>query len=88
MQRPSDPMERLLFDALTHAEIPFTMDPHPDNLGLDFYLPQEEVYVEVKQFHSDRIANQMARAPNVIALQGRGAVLMFCSLVQRPKDEK
>lgn len=53
--------------------------------GLDFYLPDLDIYIEVKQFHSDRIAKQMARRPNVIAIQGRGAVLTFCAMLKGPK---
>ncbi len=67
----TDPMERQIADALTRAGIAFTTD---HEARLDFYLPDANVHIEVKQFHSDRIAEQMARAPNVIAVQGRGAV--------------
>jgi len=39
-------------------------------LGLDFYLPDFDLYIEVKRFHSPRIGEQMSRHPNVIAIQG------------------
>jgi hypothetical protein len=49
--------------------------------GLDFYLPDHDVHIEVKDFHSPRIADQMARTPNVIALQGRQACELFAALL-------
>lgn len=39
-------------------------------LGLDFYLPDFDLYIEVKRFHSPRIGEQMGRYENVIAIQG------------------
>jgi hypothetical protein len=74
-----DPMERLVEDALSSAGLSFVREGSPQNpFVLDFYLPDHGVAIEVKQFHSDRIAAQMARAPNVIALQGEAAVRFFC----------
>jgi hypothetical protein len=51
--------------------------PHDHESGLDFYLPDFDVYVEIKQFHSNRIAEQMSRRDNVIAIQGRKAMDCF-----------
>lgn len=73
-----DPMEAGVRDALTQIGITFT---EPSPLNLDFYLPDYGVHVEVKQFHSDRIAEQMSRAENVIALQGRAAVNLFIAML-------
>ncbi len=74
----SDPMERLIAEALTRAGIAFTTD---NEARLDFYLPDADVHIEVKQFHADRIAEQMSRAPNVIAVQGRGAVEWLAGII-------
>lgn len=46
--------------------------------GLDFYLPDFGIYIECKDYHSDRIAGQMARAANVIAVQGEDAARFLC----------
>lgn len=78
----TDPMERMVEDALLEAGVAF--EPNRDGGGrynLDFYLPEYEVAIEVKRFHSDRIAEQMSRAPNVIALQGEEAIQLFCKLL-------
>jgi len=78
-----DPMEKLIADALTFAGIPFTREGQKGAVHtLDFHLPESDVYVEVKQFHSDRISDQMARAPNVIAAQGRPAVEFLARLIR------
>lgn len=76
-----DPMERLIAAALDDADIPFIPgEKTPERL--DFYLPVQGVHIEVKQFHSDRIAEQMDRAPNVIAVQGRQAVNFLADLIR------
>jgi hypothetical protein len=41
---------------------------------LDFYLPAFDIYIEIKQFHSERIHKQMGLQENVIAIQGKKAV--------------
>ena len=77
----SDPMERILADALDRAGLNYiTGDKNPARL--DFYLPGIDLYIEVKQFYSPRIAKQMSRAPNVIALQGACAVRLFANLIE------
>lgn len=74
-----DPIEEITANALTAAGVAFEF---PEN-ELDFYLPEIGIYIEVKQFHSSRIAEQMSRAPNVIAIQGREAALAFAALINK-----
>ena len=74
----ADPIEKIVADALEAADLVFGESP----VGLDFYLPDYKLHIEVKQFHSDRIAEQMSRAENVIAIQGREAAEWFANLVQ------
>lgn len=72
-----DPMEKLIRDALIATRTEFTESDTPAgviNKGLDFHLTDFDIHIEVKQFHTPRIAEQMSRAPNVIAVQGRAAV--------------
>jgi transcriptional regulator with XRE-family HTH domain len=78
----TDPMERMVEAALLRAGIAFVTDRDggiPENL--DFYLPDFDVFLEVKRMHSDRIAGQMARAPNVIAIQGEASVRFLVSIL-------
>lgn len=67
-----DPMEAATAEVLALAGVRYHRE-HRES-GLDFYLPDFDVYIEVKQFHSDRIAAQMSRRRNVIAIQGLGSL--------------
>ena len=79
---PVDPMELQVALALRAAGIPFL--PDRDGLnpsGLDFSLPEERVEIEVKRMHSPRIAEQMARVPDVIVAQGPRAVAFLARAI-------
>lgn len=81
----TDPMERLIASALDAASIGYVTDEGGSNpSGLDFRL-HNGVEIEVKQFHSSRIAEQMSRAENVIAIQGAEAVRFFAALLHRKR---
>lgn len=81
MTGSNDPMEGMIRAALKRAGIRFVEgDRNPARL--DFHLPEFALYIEVKQFHSDRIAAQMARADNVIVAQGRGAVEALAAMIE------
>ncbi len=78
----SDPIELIIANGLTTAGIAFVHESEGLIPRLDFYLPGRDIYIEVKQFHSERIAQQMAQAPNVIAIQGREAALAFAAMIK------
>ena len=86
MTRLPDPMERLVADALDSIGEPYQVNV----LALDFYLPDRDVFTEVKRMHSDRIAEQMSRADNVIAAQGVAAVKLLADMLRglRPVTDK
>lgn len=79
----SDPMERIIEDALIFAGVNFQTD-HGGGTEhrLDFHLPDYDIAIEVKQMHTPRVAAQMARAPDVIVAQGRGAVNFLAALIR------
>lgn len=77
----ADPMEKIVREALDAANIFFVEEEDERALGLDFYLPIVDVHIEVKQFHSERISEQMSRAPNVIAIQGIEAARLFAKML-------
>lgn len=82
------PLEVQVEAALTAAGIGFTTPAQRRApTGLDFTL-DGGIEIEVKRFHSPRIAAQMARAENVIALQGKEAVEMFCVLLNLVAEVK
>lgn len=79
-------MEALVAQALTRAGIGYSRDEGGGNpSGLDFGL-ENGVQIEVKRFHTDRIAEQMSRAPDVVAVQGEGAVGFVAGLLNRLAD--
>lgn len=77
----TDPMEKIVADALDAAAITFVDEHDPRAQGLDFYLPDLNVYIEVKQMHAPRIALQMAKVENIIAIQGLVAAKAFAAMV-------
>ncbi len=78
----NDPMELILAAALDRAGIAYTTGDGGSNaVGLDFHLTDADVHIEVKQMHTPRIAEQMSRAPNVIAVQGRAAVEWLAGVI-------
>lgn len=82
---PTDPMERLIHDALTAGDVVY--EPEQVNeAGLDFYVIAHDTYIEVKRMHSPRIAEQMGRADNVIAVQGERAVRWLADIVRRAES--
>ncbi len=78
----NDPLEIAIERALQAAGVRYYVDGDgPNKWGLDFYLPDLDVYIEVKRFHSERIAGQTARAPNVIVVQGEKSVMWLAACI-------
>jgi hypothetical protein len=48
---------------------------------LDFYLPDLDIYIEVKRFHTPRTAEQMERVPDIIVVQGLKAAVAFVKMI-------
>jgi len=79
----TDPMERLVERALQRAGILYEPDRDGRNpVGLDFYLPDHDVHIEVKRMHTGRVAEQMSRAPNVIVAQGEAGVRFLAQAIE------
>lgn len=76
----TDPMERLIAEALDYAGIRYETDCG-GAAPLDFHLVDIGLHIEVKRFHSPRIAEQMARVENVIAVQGERAVRELAAMI-------
>lgn len=81
----SDPMERLIAGGLEAGSFRYSHEGDRDAVGqtLDFHLRDLDIYIEVKRFHSPRIADQMSRADNVIVAQGKQAVELLAQLLAR-----
>jgi len=78
-----DPIEQIVADALDARGIAYTSDGKGQTHGLDFRLDGIDVYVECKQFHTPRIADQTSRVSDVIVIQGRRAAEMFAEMLKR-----
>jgi transcriptional regulator with XRE-family HTH domain len=79
----TDPMERIVERALQESGLRYVVDRDgaiPENL--DFHLPDEGVFIEVKRMHTPRISDQMARAPNVIVAQGEDGVRFLARAIK------
>lgn len=70
-----DPVEKIIEGALRKRGIRYEIGQ--ETYALDFYVPDLDVYIECKQFHTDRIAKQTARHPNIIVVQGVKAAQAF-----------
>jgi hypothetical protein len=79
-------LEKQMANLLRSADIDFTRPERDrsDPTTLDFYLPDFDLYIEVKQFHTDRITRQLAAVPDrktAIMLMGPSAISDFERLV-------
>lgn len=70
----ADHLEKKVAEALDEVGIEFVHESENKEQVLDFYLPFFDVYIEIKQFHTDRISKQMSSKDNVIAVQGTKSV--------------
>jgi hypothetical protein len=81
----ADHLEKKITEALNKANIEFTHESENKEQILDFYLPLFDVFIEVKQFHTDRISRQMSLKDNVIAVQGKKSVDLLVSILVKSK---
>lgn len=75
-----DPVELTVAEGLTQAGVKFERDT-PRCHRLDFYLPDYDVYIECKQFHTPRVLEQMSRVRNIIVVQGLTSARCLASLL-------
>lgn len=85
-----DPIEQIIADGLDAAGILYVHESQSKELtlALDFYLPDFCIFVECKQFWSENLNNQMRRASNIIAIQGRSAAHAFVSMLRKRVKER
>lgn len=73
-----DPIEKIIKEALDHAGISYSQD---SAVGLDFYIPAHQIYIECKQFHTPRISEQISRVSDVIVVQGKRAATILAAWI-------
>jgi hypothetical protein len=81
----ADHLEKKVAEALDEVGIEFVHESESKEQGLDFYLPFFDVFIEIKQFHTDRISRQMSSKDNVIAAQGSKSVNLLVTMLLRSK---
>lgn len=87
---PHDPLEAYLAQGLSLRRVRYLTEEEikSDEIlrkvlpPLDFYLPDHNVFIEVKAAHTDRVAKQMTYHPNVIVIQGYTAMETFLALIR------
>lgn len=77
-----DPMELKVAGALRRAGIKFVHESEDKEQGLDFWLPDDGISIEVKQFSTPRTDKQIEHR-NVILIQTVEAVDWFCNMLLR-----
>ena len=84
-RKPSahDPLEKIVEEALIEAGIRYELEAESTaGHRLDFHLPDFDIAIEVKAFHTPRIDKQLERHGQVILLQGKNAVEGFAALLR------
>lgn len=86
-QGRGDPMEETVERWLTENGINYrradAMKTH-----LDFFLPDFNVYIECKRFHTPRIDDQLSRSTDIIIIQGTASLKFLDSLVSRKRESR
>jgi hypothetical protein len=72
-------LEPIVEQALKDAGVKYNREGKSNRL--DFYLPEFDVYVEVKEYYTPRSDKQLADHENVILLQGKKSVEAFCKML-------
>ena len=77
----SDPLEIEIAALLRDCEIKFTHESENKGQGLDFYLPEYDMYIEAKQFSTPRTADQI-EGKTVIVVQGIGSLKLLKAIAE------
>ena len=77
-QHYSDELEKAIGDELINQGIVFERI----HQRLDFYLPEFDIYLEIKKYHSERSNSQLSSQDNVILIQGKKSVDFFIKLLR------
>ncbi|MCY1374892.1 hypothetical protein D9M68_551420 [compost metagenome] len=78
----SDFLEQSVADILAFHKIKFIHESENNKSNLDFYLPDFDVYIEVKQYHSDRVLKQLSGKEDIILIQGKKSISMLKELLK------
>ena len=79
------PVEIFVEGVLRRAGVKYERDRElsPGQHSIDFYLPDQDLWIEVCQFHTPRKIEQLSRLPDVVLVQGFGAAKGLGKLLDR-----
>lgn len=80
-RRFTDPVEIMIADTLDKKGVRYVHETMNKDQGLDFYLPDSDVFIECKRFSSERTAKQI-EGKNVILIQGMKAAKAFRRMIE------
>lgn len=67
----TDDLEKRVAEILSRKGIKFTHESYKGiDQRLDFFLPEYDIYIEIKKFHTDRVLEQLKSQDNIILIQG------------------
>lgn len=67
----ADHLEKEVASILDQKGIHYIHESEGNGSTIDFYLPGYDVFIEVKQFHAERVLKQLSSKDNVILIQGK-----------------
>lgn len=70
----SDALEQQIANILDFCNIKYVHESENNGSNLDFYLPDHNIYIEVKRYHSDRSNKQLSGKDNIILIQGMESI--------------
>ena len=77
----TNPQEIQIKEILESKGIDYVHESQNNGSRLDFYIPKYNVYIEVKQYYSERSNSQLSSQDNVILIQGKDAISFFKLLI-------
>lgn len=79
----TDPVEKIIAEGLSAAGIPFVHNSQGNTKGLDFYLPDFDIYIETA-IGPAQLDRSIGGAENIIVIQGMKAAITFLHLIEPP----
>lgn len=80
----SNPLEIEIANALNEKGIRFIHESQAVEQRIDFYLPEFNIYIEVKEYYSERSDKQLKANDEIILIQGKKAMFAFLALIPDP----
>lgn len=77
----ADDLEERVGKLLNFMNVNFVHESEDSKQTVDFYLPEHDVYLEVKKFNAGRTKRQLENHDNIILLQGSKTISLWEKMV-------